>query len=330
MFSDLRNFDPKLGNAYESAFERYFEKASRSMCEYVQTLSPSLQQAIRNFSPQLAAGETPSNLKPHSIWIAQFFGITDEEVIGRAFTASLLMETHCCLQDRRIDRELRNDIDFVTSDALSNVLLADSLSRFTELAGDDPSFQDCIRSAFCDLAEAYAAEASGQVPYMSREKMFKAIVDRAAPFHILVAAMGFHSGRRDRIAPCSQLTCHLIMWFQLLDDAADWEKDLARGRRSYLLHRIEPLMDGKPFEEWTSEQVADALFLYGGAEGLLQESIEQITAALRIAEEHAAPPALADTADAMTPWLRQFLHIHRSARDWSIGRKREFLNKKTA
>lgn len=330
MLADLRAFDPDLATAYESAFDRYFQGAADSVREYVETLSPSLRRAIRRFSPRLAEGSTPRNLKPHSIWVAQFFGITDEAVIARAFTASLLMELHCCLQDRRIDRELRNGMDFVTSDALSNVLLADSLSRFTELAGGDPGFQQSIRSAFCDLAEAYAAEAEGQLPYLSPEKMFKAVVDRAAPFHILVAAMGFHSGRTDRIAACSLMTCHLILWFQLLDDATDWEPDFARGRQTYLLHRIAPLMPAKPFEQWTADEISDALYLFGGAENLLLECVEQLEAALRIAEAHAAEPALAETPEALAPWLRRFIQIHRGARDWSIGRKHEFLSMRHA
>jgi hypothetical protein len=115
------------------------------------------------------------------------------------------------------------------------------------------------------------------------------------------------------------------MWFQILDDAADWEVDLARGRRSYLLHRLEPFMEGKPFKDWQASEVANALYLFGGAESLLSECVEQLDAALRIATEHAAEPALSDRPEALVRWLRVFIDIHRSAREWSIERKREFV-----
>jgi hypothetical protein len=102
------------------------------------------------------------------------FGITDEAVIARAFTASLLLEIHCCLADRRIDR----------------------------------------------------------------------------------------------VAACS-------------------------------------LMTSKPFDQRTADEIADALYCFGGAESLLLECVE--------------PEALA-------PWLRRFIEIHRGAREWSIGCNREFLS----
>ncbi len=324
MARGLRNFSLELPSEYRETFDPHFERALKSVQAYTAKLSPSLRKALEGYGPKLSGQPVPGNFKPHSIWIAQFFGITDADVIARAFHASLLMELHCCLQDRRIDRELRHGIDFIISDALSNVLLSDSLAEFAALAGDS-AFHQSVRSAFCDLAEAYATEAAGDLPYLSPEKMFKAVVDRAAPFHILIAAMGYHSGQLHRIAPCSAMTCHLVMWFQILDDATDWEVDLARGRRSYLLHRLEPLMEGKPFERWQAFEVADALYLFGGAEDLLNECMDQLKRALEIAEAHAAAPALAETPEALARWLRIFAGIHGEARQWSIARKREFL-----
>src|SRR5579864_6095239 len=107
---------------YQSAFQPHFQRAFERIQVYAAELSPSLRKALEGFGPRLTAASAPPSFKPHSIWISQFFGITSPEVMTRAFTASLLMEMHCCLQDRRIDRELRHGIDFITSDALSNVV----------------------------------------------------------------------------------------------------------------------------------------------------------------------------------------------------------------
>jgi len=313
-----------LSEEYQSAFWPYFQVAYERMQAYAETLSPALRDALKTFGPRGTGPLPPRNLKPHSIWVAQFFGITDEEVIARAFLASLQMELHCCLQDRRIDGELRRGLSLAMSDALSNVLLTDSLREFENLAGHE-DFHRYVRQAFCDLGEAYAAEQSGALANLSPEKMFKAVVDRAAPFHILVASLGLRSGRVSGIAPCSSMTCHLVMWFQILDDATDWEVDLSRGRRSYLLHRMQQFMEGQPFGEWKPTDVANALYLFGGAETLLGECVDQLGAALAIARKHAAPPAQADTPESLVHWLERFLEIHAGARRWSIARKWEFL-----
>jgi hypothetical protein len=212
-----------------------------------------------------------------------------------------------------------------TSDALSNIFLTDSLVRFAEIAGK-PEFHQSVHRAFSDLANAYILEASGRVPYLSPEEMFRAVADRAAPFHILVAAMAYRSGLVAKMAECSRMVCHFILWYQLLDDATDWRADLAKRRQTYLLHRLSPWMEGVPFSDWTPEQVGDALSLYGGAESMIPECIAHLNAALEIALEHACPEARDESNPAsLVRWVRMFIEVHHQALADSLERKRAFL-----
>jgi hypothetical protein len=309
---------------YRDAFAPYYLEAVRYLRVYAASLRPGLEKVFASIG-NLAAEPYPSNLKPHPVWMAQFFGLTDLETVTEVFIASSLMELHCCLQDRRIDQDERGEMNFATSDALSNVLMADSLVRFSAFASK-PQFHAAVRNSFFDLAEAYMLEASGSLPYLTPEKMFQAVVNRAAPFHILVAALAYRTGQLAKIEPCSRMACHLIMWFQILDDLTDWQQDLEKRRYTYLLHRLQPFIPGKPMEMWTREEVADALYLYGGFESLVVEGTAQLESALAIAKDHAAQEALSGEGASLTRWLRIFIDVQTKERQWSIDRKWEFIH----
>jgi hypothetical protein len=274
--------------------------------------------------PELFTGTGPPSVKCYYFWAPQFFGITDLEIVNRAALASLLMEIHCCLQDGRLDGELPPGINLATSDALSNVLLCDSLSMFAGIAGC-PEFQNNVREAFSDLAEAYAIEAADGLPSLTRWEAFRSVADRAAPYHILVSALGYHSGRAGAIESCSEAARHLVMWMQIQDDVYDWRQDLKAHRRSYLLLLLQPYMQDLPILEWKAEDVENALYLFGGAEALLEDSLRHLRAAFEIVRVHAAEVALADTPESLSRWLRVMIQTTEQRLDSSIKRKREFL-----
>ena len=247
--------------------------------------------------------------KPYTPLIASFFGIRDRRTIAEAAAASLMMEFYCCLQDARIDGHAM--LTGWVSEALGNILLMESLTRFETIAGDAAGLRPYVQRAFVELAEGYADE---QRP-SGEQDHFRSVTNRAAPFHILIAALGLHAGQRERIAACSQLARHLLFWFQIHDDLQDWREDLAAGRRSYALSRLAPFLPGKEFPEWSEREMEDALYLFGGAETLIDEAVHHLEAAQPMATPSRALRRLIGVA----------LEHHRALRAWCIGRKRELL-----
>lgn len=239
--------------------------------------------------------------KPYTPLAASLFGIQDRRMIAEAAAASLMMELYCCLQDARIDGH--PVLAGWVSEALGNVLLIESLTRFERVAGDAAGLRPYVQRAFVELAEGYAEE---QRPGGEQDH-FRSVTNRAAPFHILIAALGLHAGQRERIAECSQLARHLLFWFQIQDDLQDWREDLAAGRRSYLLSRL----DGAR----TEAEAADALYLFGGLERLIDEAVHHLEAA----------QGMASASRALRRLIGMALEHHGELRAWCIGRKRALL-----
>jgi hypothetical protein len=253
----------------------------------------------------------PLELHPYAALTADFFGLSDQATIVEAATAGLLMELHCCLQDARLDGHLA--MPALAAECLGNLFFAESLARFNALSQDPAALAPHVHRSFIALAEGYVVEGNEEQDY------FRAITNRCAPFHILIAALGLHAGQLERIEPCAQMARHLLFWFQTADDRNDWREDLAAGRRSHLLHHIAPLLGGLPFPQWTTQHVEDALYLYGGAEGMLALGCHHLEAALAIARRHGASPRF------LPAWIGEALLRQRQLRQWCLDRKRQVL-----
>ena len=286
-------------------FPQLYRLTQTRLRDYTATL-PEPQRAVLPRSWMNTDAELTA--KPHAPLIAEFFGIADPETITEAFVASILMEGHCCAQDARIDGH--SPLPAPMSESLSNLLLAESLARFGALSGDARALAPHVQRAFADLADGYAAE--GRVA--TKPEFFRSVTNRAAPFHILVAALGLHAQQPERIETCSQMARHLLFWFQLLDDLQDWPKDLQHGRQSYLLHRLTPFVGDRPFAEWSAPDVKEALYLLGGAESITDEAVAHLESALALAE-----------GQTLVRWIRALISHHRQARRSCIERKRDFL-----
>jgi hypothetical protein len=100
-----------LSERYVQAFGPFFERGFECLRAYAKSLSPPLRKVLENWPPFRENAQCPSTFKPHALWIGQFFGLTDPEILLDTFVASLLMEMHCCLQDRRIDGDVRAGLD---------------------------------------------------------------------------------------------------------------------------------------------------------------------------------------------------------------------------
>ena len=274
--------------------------------KYVGTLPAMLQGAI---PADWTRRDLPFDPKPYAPLVASYFGIRDRETIAAAAAAGLMMELYCCLQDARIDGH--EWAGSRVSEPLGNLLVSESLARFEEIAGDAAALRPHVQRAFVELAKGYWEE---QRPAEEQDH-FRSVTNRAAPFHILIAAFGLRSGQPEKIEPCSQLARHLLFWFQIQDDLEDWEEDLAKGRRSYLLHRLAPLVGTKEFGEWTAAEVENALYLYGGAEMLIDDSVRELEQAGRFV----------GTSRLLRRLLGGMLSEHRKLRGWCLERKREFL-----
>ena len=332
----------ELQRRYHAEFSPLFRAARVRLDAYATTLPACLQPAVparwRDTSDDFSG-------KPYAPMMAEFFGIGDAAIVVEALVAGLLMEAHCCLQDARIDGHA--DQPAAVSESLGNILLADSLARFDALSGDAAALTPHVRRAFADLAEGYAAEAAaieGTAPErtvlgrtvpertvpertvpesMARgasaaaaQHSFRSVTNRAAPFHILVASLGLRAGRPEKIEACSEMARHLLFWFQIVDDVTDWPNDFRHGRNSYLLHRLKPYAGNRP---WTEREVENALYLFGGAESLVDEATRQLEAAHRLARTEGVNPR------SLLYWLEALLDYHRDLRAWCIQSKLEFL-----
>jgi len=303
------------GEVEPAALAAWRRQAHAEFIRFSAELPPALRAQV---PPSWRDASLEFSGKPYPPLMADFFGVHDERVILDAFMASLMMEAHCSFQDARIDGHARGPL--ALSEALGNLLFAESLGRFQRFAGDAAALAPYVRQAFADLAEGYAVEARPA----AEQDFFTAVTNRCAPFQILMAALGLHAGQAEKIAPGWQMARHLLFWFQLLDDLEDYPEDLARGRQTHLLYRLEPLMEGRPFAGWTVRAVDDALYLFGGLEMLLAEAMVQLEAARTIVRQE-APRALL-----LEGMLARFLAHHGELRAWCFERKRAFLKTQTA
>lgn len=309
---------------YRAAFTGYSRDVHRRLHGYVETLPPSGRDALSQVGSAWFADDPGQGIiKPYPVFTAEFFGIADAEVIGRASLASNLMQLHCWLQDSRIDGDWPAAQCAAATDALSNILLTDSLSIFADLAADT-GFWPIARASFCELSDAYAAEAS---PNAAGDGLIRDVLGRSAPFHILVAALGLHARRTDLIQPCTEMANRLLLWFQILDDLSDWREDHARGRRSYAMSLLDRFIGSKPLAECTADDIADALYLFGGAEALIAECVRLLGEALDLLRRHTPVPRAGESATSFHCWLPLLIDGHEKVRLWSIQQKSEFLQR---
>jgi hypothetical protein len=287
-------------------------------------LPSSANQTLQLAAPALFRDADTFLIEPYGVLAAQFFGTSDQRAIEDSVFAGLLMQLHCCLQDQRIDGELPRSVSIPAAESLSNLLLAESLSIFSRVAAH-PQFPTSVRSAFSDLATAYHVEAAGGIERLNQADRMRTFADRAAPLHILISALGYQSGHPEKIEACSEIGRRYILWFQILDDCTDWQKDLARKRHSYLLLQLEPLMQGRPFAEWRPDDVETALFLLGGIEAVFEEGCCHLQEALKIVREHGAAESQADRPDSLASWLTTLIEAQKSIRAECVTMKRRFL-----
>jgi hypothetical protein len=287
-------------------FRAIHRAAQTRLLDYAATLPP----ALRGYLPASWCGlDQVFDPHPYASLTAEFFGVTEAATIAECEVAGALMEAHCCFQDARIDEHER--LPRPVSESLSNLFLAESITRFQRVAGDAAALAPHVQRAFADLAHGYVTEDAQE------EDAFQTVTNRCAPFHILVAALGLHGGQPEKIEACSRMSRHLLFWFQILDDGEDWPEDLACGRQTHFLKQLEPLLPGREFSTWTRRDVEDALYLFGGAEAMLTEASAQLEAALAIAEPHGSAT--------LSRWIRALLSEQRELRQWCLARKRAFL-----
>jgi len=308
---------------YNDAFSAYSRDLHRRLHEYVTTLPESGRATLAQAGSSWFS-EDPGQgiLKPYTPFAAEFFGITDAEVIGRASLASNLMQLHCWLQDSRIDGDWPATVCGPGTDALSNILMTDSLAIFAELAGD-AQFWPMTRAAFCELADAYASEGR---PGLTGEALERSVLGRCAPFHMLVAALGLHARRPDLIAPCSEMADRLLLWFQILDDLTDWREDRAAGREPYAMTRIASYFGERAFLESSDDEIADVLYLFGGGEALIGDCVRLLGEALDLLRRYSAAPQ-PESLTSMHRWLPRLIEAHEQVRQWSVRQKSEFLER---
>ncbi len=307
---------------YRQAFSPYSRDVHRRLHEYVGTLPESGRATLAQIGSGWLSEEPGQEIvKPYSLFIAEFFGITDPAAIGRASLAGNLMQLHCWLQDSRIDGDWPATQCGPASDALSNLLMTDSLAIFAEVAAD-PKFWGMARGAFCELADAYAAE---ECRNLAGDALLRAVLGRSAPFHILVAALGLHAQRPDLIRPCVELADRLLLWFQILDDLSDWRDDRAHGRQPYAMTLIARFLGGQAFSQTPEDEIADALYLFGGGETLIDECIRLLREAFDLLRRYSAAPSPSESQVSLHRWLPILIDAHEEVRRWSIRQKREFL-----
>ncbi len=305
---------------YHEAFSAYSRDLHRRLHEYVATLPESSRTTLaQSGSSWLSEDPGQGILKPYTPFVAEFFGISDAEVVGSASLASNLMQLHCWLQDSRIDGDWPAPACGPGTDALSNILMTDSLAIFAGLAGD-AKFWPMTRAAFCELADAYASEGRAG---LFGEALERSVLGRCAPFHMLVAALGLHARRPDLIGPCSEMANRLLLWFQIIDDLTDWREDRAAGRESYAMTRIASFFEARSFLQSSEDELADTLYLFGGGEALIGECIRLLREALDLLRYSAAPRP--ESPISIHRWLPRLIEAHEEVRWWSIRQKSEFL-----
>jgi len=248
--------------------------------EYLSTLTPELAAFAAKLLPAATTdADDPISLKIAPEWVLDFFGIEDSVVREQTRFASTLLAMHTILQDKRIDGDFDASARSL-SDLLSNLLLADSLLIFNEVAGHAVEFRAAVHSALNDLAAGYTAEPVLDAQLAAdRDRYMTLVADRWATVKVLVSAVGYRDGRIELIPVLLDALRSLEFAQQLRDDLTDWRDDHARGRKTYVLLQLARLV-GRPLGECEPDAIADALYLGGGLEQLIAELQELLRTAV--------------------------------------------------
>jgi hypothetical protein len=299
----------------------YVLEVRRHIQSWAGALPEALHSTIRHLSPHswnnnVEPATELSRLELLPAWLAAYFGITDSQIAARAGLASTLMYWHCCAQDARIDHDSHGSDNDVITEALSNILVSDSLAIFGSIAGAN-AFGNHVHDAFVDLAEAYRIE--GTYAELDRAERARAAANRSAPARILVAALALSAKRQDLLTPGFQITHEVTLVTQIADDITDWRRDLRAGKQSFALATLGDLMGEAPFSTWKQEAVGHALYLYGGLERLMHQQEHCWCSILEVLEQTQGGQT------GMAFHSRQMLHRLQEQRAWMLKRKHEAL-----
>jgi hypothetical protein len=292
------------------------ERAQR-LDQYLSGLPPASAETMDRCLGGFAESADPLSFVTSrtAAWIAELYGVNDAKRVEIVDFATYLSVFHAILQDRRMDGDHRGELASRT-DVLCNILLADSLHLFGQITAD-PGFGDFVHQVYADLAAAYECEPNYIAMYAQNPaSLFRPVVDRSAPWLLPIAALGFHTGRTTGIGPLCDAYRHFTFGLQIHDDLSDWREDLERGKASLLLALLSPRIDSQ-FGDWKTDEVANALYLYGGLEEALRLSSNHLTRC-RDTIQQIARGGLLDM-------IRSQLDENERIASESIARKKAFL-----
>lgn len=98
--------------------------------------------------------------------------------------------------------------------------------------GDHPFWQ-VFRSAWFFAAEAVVKDAG--LTGIDLDQFWETAAQKVSAVRIPLAAACYRYDRPDLLGPWSELAAALGGWHQFLNDLLDWQRDLARGGRTYFL-----------------------------------------------------------------------------------------------
>jgi len=269
-----------VATAHTAADESADDWSDAALLAYLATIDPALT------GPALAGRRSPARADHARIWLngrwlAEVFEVTEAAVVDRIALATDLLLAHVVWQDHRIDGDVTDPGLTASTDLLGNIVLVDALASCAAIAADARFWLDA-RVAFEALANGYLTESAvtravGDGPPST--DLLDVVADRYAVLRIPVSALGWHTGHPQRVDVVWRALRHLAFGVQLKDDLTDWRDDHMRARPTYPLmqaaHRC-----GAPLQECTSDQLADAMFLDGVLERVLQTSSDYLRASL--------------------------------------------------
>jgi len=262
----------------------------RLLHEHLTGLDPFLAEVARTFDHLV----NPSTRHPDTVvlridatWFTELLEVHDVAARDRAALALAMLAMHTQAQDQRIDRDLADPSLAWATDVLSSTLLVEAIAMLCGIAGGDPLFWAQTRAAFTESARGCLAErtlGTGSDELVG-ERLVSVVAGRMATLRILVTALACHSRRHERTQPVQRAIDHLLVAQKLRDDISDWRDDHARGMPTVVLLRLAQRV-GRPLHECSPDDVADALYLFGGLEALVDEIDDHLRRAAELIEPY--------------------------------------------
>lgn len=225
-------YDPRLSQIISQAVARLQSDLARA--------APVMAGRVAGWMEQLAGPGRPEDYFRHPLafpalllpwWLEESF----RPEIDLSFQAGLAYSTingyyYVRLIDNLMDGEASVEPALLPALGFFHTQFQGAYQAFFN--GDHPFWQ-LFRAAWFFAAEATVKDAG--LADVDLGQFWETAAQKVSAVRIPLAAVCYRYDRPDLIGPWSELARALGGWHQLLNDVLDWQRDLARGGRTYFL-----------------------------------------------------------------------------------------------